>query len=157
MSKLRTMLMEILEDIEDGNVNVSQGWGTKFVRVSDKDVIFGISFNSVEDHDMVWQQRFTLGKKYKLFVDVVLPTKQKKVRAALIEEWHKFKQHKIQEGEEAASFLKTERGIVFDSKFYKYESLKAIGLFKRHLNDLCDGDLFSGEEVEATTALVPVS
>lgn len=88
-------------------------------------------------------------------MDVVLPTKHKKVQSA-IEEWHKFKQHKIQKGDKAASFLKTERGIldfidlllllfnwfnkiqypsfVFDSKFYNYKSLKAVGLLNLNLN-----------------------
>ena len=74
-------------------------------------------------------------------MDVILPTKQRKVRAARIGEWHKFKQHKIQKGEEVARFLKLESGLVFESKLYRFDSMKSIGLFKSKLNEMCNGDL----------------
>ena len=63
MVKLQTMIKEILED-DGGEVNVSQFWHIdhSFTRVLDKDIIFGLKFKSVKDHDMVWQQRFTLGE-----------------------------------------------------------------------------------------------
>ena len=87
-TKLRSMINEILVDDED--LNVSQRWSVSKSRVIGDDLIFSIDFLSSEDRQIVWQQRFSLGKKYNLYVDVILHTKQRKVRAALIGEWHKF-------------------------------------------------------------------
>jgi len=136
-----TKILKVITDPDD-DVMVYQGFSVLFTRVFDKNVTFGIDFNSIEDRDRIWAQRFILGKKYNLFVDISLPTKQKKVRSTLIEEWYKFKSYKNDKGEQAASFLIAQRGIVFDSKFYKYESSKAVDLLKKHLDDLCNGDLY---------------
>ena len=143
-TKLRSMINEILVDDED--LNVSQRCSVSKSRIIDDDVLFRLEFKSSEDHDMIWEQRFTLGKKYNLYVDIILPTKQSKVRAALVGEWHKFKQHKIQKGEEVSKLLKLAHGMVFESKLYKFDSMKSIGLFKRKLNEMCNGDLYNSDQ-----------
>ena len=101
---------------------------------------------------MIWKYRFSLGKKYNIFVEVVLPPKQKKLRSSLIGDWYKYKDYKISKGENVERFLKLEHGILFGSEVYYYDSVKVIQRLQKSLNALCNGELFS-----VKTDLVPIT
>ena len=108
----------------------------------------GIEFDSALDRENVWRNRFSFGKRYNLFIEPYLSAKQNNIKNSLIECWYKFKKYKVDKEEQAPRFLVLQGGLLFDSKVFQFDSNKVITSFQKHLNGLCQEDIFPSTEVD---------
>ena len=62
--------------------------------------------------------------------------------------WYKFKKYKVDKEEQVPHFLILQGGLLFDSKVFQFDSNKVITSFQKHLNGLCQKDIFPSTEVD---------
>ena len=100
-----------------------------------------VKFSGLAFRDYIWRNRFLLGKKCNIFVDVDLGKAElarKKTMLKLLFDFNATYSERV-------SFIRCSNGLVLNNKLFDFTSNKQIDLLKKALGKLIGQESFSPE------------